>query len=153
MKTLLTICHCPSPNVEKIFDLVNQGAADAQIENVKVIAKRPLDATVDDMLTCDGIIVGSTANFGYMNGLLKDFFERIYYPCLDKKQGLPVSLFVKAGNDATGAVSAIHQIIKGLRWKSVQPDLVLVGDWDDEWEGRCYDFGMYMSAGLDNDIF
>lgn len=40
---------------------------------------------VEDVFECDVIILGIIENFGYMSGVLKDFFDCIYYLCLEKK--------------------------------------------------------------------
>jgi hypothetical protein len=88
-----------------------------------------------------------------MNGALKDFFERIYYPCLDHCQGLPWAMFVKAGNDGAGAQSSIRRIVQGLRWREVIEPAVCVGQPKPDDLARFEQFGMTMAAGLDAGIF
>ena len=88
-KRLLIVAHAPSPNTRRLLDAVVRGAGDPDIENVEVTSLSPFDATPDDVLAAQAIILGTTENLGYMSGALKDFFDRIYYPCLEQTQGLP----------------------------------------------------------------
>ena len=105
--------------------------------------------------TCYGPMALSSArqNFGYMSGAIKDFFERIYYPCLDKTEGLPYALFIRAGNDGLGAKTSIERIIKGLAWRAVQEPLICSGDYQESFHGLCEELGMTMAAGLEAGIF
>ncbi len=130
-----------------------QGASDDAIENTRVSLKTPPEANSDDVLNADAILLGTTENFGYMSGQMKDFFERIYYPCLEKTQGKPYALYIRAGNDGQGTKVAVEKIITGLRWKAVQPALILKGDYQSAFVDEVHELGMLMAAGLDNDVF
>ncbi len=149
MKNLLIVANLPSQNTRTLADAVLRGARHEDIDNVRVNLLSAPDADADAVLGCDGIIIGTTENFGYMSGLIKDFFERIYYPCLEEKQGLPYALYIRAGLDGTGTQIAVEKIITGLKWKAASPALVLKGDYRQEFESQCEDLGMLVSAGLD----
>ena len=151
-KKLLVVAHAPSTNTKKLVDAVLRGAHHADIENVEVTWKPPLEAGSDDVLNADGIILGTTENLGYMSGALKDFFDRSYYPVLEKKQGLPCAVYIRAGHDGTGTRRAIESILTGLRWKLAQDIIVCRGDWNDAFLEQCEELGLYMAAGLDNGI-
>ncbi|MBE9553814.1 MAG: flavodoxin family protein [Proteobacteria bacterium] len=152
-KRLLIVAHAPSPNTQRLRDAVLEGARDRQIGNVEARWIAPLEAGPDDVLAADAIILGTTENLGYMSGALKDFFDRCYYPCLEKTQGLPCAAYIRGGHDGTGAKRAIESITTGLRWRAVQEPLILRGDWDEAFVEQCRDLGMAMAAGLDGGIF
>tara|TARA_Y100000766_G_scaffold234039_1_gene208912 strand:+ start:511 stop:918 length:408 start_codon:yes stop_codon:yes gene_type:complete len=128
------------------------GANSPDISGVNAIAKNPFDATSEDVMAANGIILGTTENLGYMSGALKDFFDRIYYPCLEEKQGTPYALYIRAGHDGTGTRRGVETIVTGLRWKGVQEPLILKGDWQDSFVGSCEELGMAMAAGLEAGI-
>ncbi|WOV90802.1 MAG: hypothetical protein R1F54_09795 [Candidatus Zeuxoniibacter abyssi] len=110
-------------------------------------------AGVQDVLTANAVIIGTTENFGYMSGLIKDFFERIYYPCLEKTQALPWALYVRAGKDGAGALRAVCAIAVGLKWRAVQEPLLLHGNHKPEFIGQCETLGSTMAAGLEAGLF
>ena len=91
--------------------------------------------------------------FGYMSGLIKDFFERVYYPCLAHTQALPMALYIKAGNDGEGTKRSVERIVKGLQWRQVQEPLLLVGDYQPEFSEKCYELGQCMAEGLQLGVF
>ncbi len=153
MKQLIIVANTPSENTASLADAVLQGAQSPEIEDVSSRLLKPLEATADDVLSADGIIIGSTENFGAMAGLIKDFFERIYYPCLEEKQGLPYALYIRAGLDGTGTTTGIGKIITGLRWKPVTETLLLDGSFKPDFSSQCKELGMLMAAGLDNNIY
>lgn len=152
-RQLLLVAHAPSDNTARLRDAVLRGASADIIENVQVRWVAPLDATPDDVLQADAIILGTTENLGYMSGALKDFFDRCYYPLLERKQGMPCALYIRAGHDGTGTRRAIESIVTGLRWNWAQDPLVLRGEWQPGFIEQAEELGLYMAAGLDSGIF
>ena len=134
------------------MEAVVAGANSPDISGVNAIAKNPFDTTSEDIMAANGIILGTTENLGYMSGALKDFFDRIYYPCLEEKQGTPYALYIRAGHDGTGTRRGVESIVTGLRWKGVQEPLILKGAWQDSFVGLCEELGMAMAAGLEAGI-
>lgn len=153
MKKLLIVANMPSANTATLAEAVLAGANHQDISNVETTLLAALDAGPREVLDADGIIIGTTENFGSMSGLIKDFLERIYYPCLEKKQGLSCALYIRAGNDGTGTRLGIEKILTGLAWKSVNPPLMLKGEYQASFESDCKELGMLVAAGLDAGIF
>ena len=148
-KRLLIVANVPSDNTLALARAVLAGARDEDIDEVDAVHLAPLDAGPDEVLGCDAIVLGTTENFGYMSGATKDFLERVYHPCLERTQGLPWALYVRAGNDGRGAVESVSRIVTGLRWKAVREPLVLAGRWEDGFAEGCRELGMLMGASLD----
>ncbi len=152
-KKLLIIAHVPSDNTRKMAESVVNGAAHPEIDNVDVLTLTPLETQPEDIISADAVILGTTENFGYMAGLMKDVFDRCFYPCLDKTEGLPFAFYVRAGLDGTGTRTAIESITKGLSWKLVQEPLICKGAWDEAFLEQCEELGMSIAAGLEAGIF
>ena len=151
-KHLLVVAHNPSPNTQKLVEATLRGASHEDIEGVEVRFVPPLQAQPDDVLWADAIILGTTENFGYMSGALKDFFDRIYYPCLEHTEAMPFAVYIRAGLDGTGTRIAIEKITGGLKWKAVQESMILQGEYREEFEARCEELGMLMAASLESGI-
>jgi multimeric flavodoxin WrbA len=134
-------------------DAVVRGARHPDIENVELRVRPALDADARDLLWCDGFILGTPENFGYMSGAMKYFLDRIYYECLDKVDGRPYALFVRAGNDGTGAIASLQLILTVLSVKEVQEPVLIAGEFDETRLADCEELGMTMAAGLEAGIF
>lgn len=152
-KHLLIVAHAPSANSKSLMEAVARGARHSDIIGVESRIKRPFDAIADDVFWADAVILGTTENFGYMSGALKDFFDRVYYTCLDKTDGLPYAIFIRAGNDGSGARQSIERIASGLKWKLVQEPVICAGRFLPDYAERCEELGMAMAAGLEGGIF
>ena len=152
-KHLLIVSHTPSVNTRLLTEAVVRGAEHPDIEGVEVRLIAPLQAGPGDVLQANGIILGTTENFGYMSGALKDFFDRSYYPCLEKTEGLPYGLFIRAGLDGTGTRKAVERIVTGLRWKAVVEPLILQGKFTKDFIEPCEELGTTLAAGLEAGIF
>lgn len=151
-KTLLIVAHAPSPNTEKLAQAALDGAKHPDID-VKVILKSPQETQPEDVLAADALLLGTTENLAYMAGLTKDFFDRCYYPVLEKKQGMPFALYIRAGHDGTGTKLAMKTIITGLRWNQIQDTLILQGKWQDEFTGQVEELAMTLAAGVEAGIY
>lgn len=151
-KSLLIVAHAPSVNTKAMSDAVFTGAM-ADAEELTVRSLSPFEAGPEDVLSASALILGTTENLGYMSGALKDFFDRIYYPCLEETQGLPYALFIRAGHDGTGTRRGVETIVTGLRWRAIQEPLLCRGDYQDLFADQCHDLGMVVAAGLDAGIF
>jgi multimeric flavodoxin WrbA len=151
-KHLLIVAHNPSPNTQKLVEATLRGATHEDIAGVEAKHIAPLMADPEDVLWADAIILGTTENFGYMSGALKDFFDRIYYPCLEHTEALPFAAYIRAGLDGTGTKIAIGKITTGLKWKPVQETMILHGEYRPEFETQCEELGMLMAASLEAGI-
>ena len=152
-KRLLIVAHVPSANTQRMLDAVMAGVTAPEIDGVTVTHRPPLEAGPDDVLKADAIILGTTENLGYMSGALKDFFDRIYYPCLEETQGLPYCLYIRAGHDGTGTRRGVETIVTGLRWRAVRDPLICRGDFQEDFLPQAEELGMFMAAGLEAGIF
>jgi len=152
-KRLLIVAHAPSPNTLRLRDAVVAGARHPDIAGVEVVAQSPFDTRPEHVLAAQAIVLGTTENLGYMSGALKDFFDRCYYPCLDKTQGLPYALYIRAGHDGTGTKRGVETIVTGLRWRPVQEPLVCRGEFKEDFVPDCVELGTLMAAGLEAGVF
>jgi multimeric flavodoxin WrbA len=134
-------------------EAVIRGATHEDVSGVDVRVKTALDADAKDLLWADAFILGTPENFGYMSGAMKYFLDRVYYPCEDKLNGRPWALFVRAGNDGTGAISSVRRILAGLAVKEVQEPLLIKGDFDETRLADCEELGLTMAAGLEAGVF
>jgi multimeric flavodoxin WrbA len=134
-------------------DAVIAGATDSAVEGVDVRVRDALDGTPEDLLWCDGFILGTPENFGYMSGALKVFLDRSFYAVVDRIDGKPYALFVRAGNDGTGAITSVQRILSGLNVREVQPPLLIAGDFDEARLEECQELGLTMAAGLEVGVF
>tara|TARA_R110002094_G_scaffold169102_1_gene151613 strand:+ start:304 stop:774 length:471 start_codon:yes stop_codon:yes gene_type:complete len=151
-KTLLIIAHAPSENTKKMSEAAFKGATDREIENVEVRYLPPLETQPDDIIAADAIIIGTTENLGYMAGLIKDVFDRCFYGCLEKTEGMPFAFYVRAGHDGTGTRRAIESITTGLKWRLVQEPLICRGEFQEEFVDQCEKLGLSMAASLEAGI-
>ena len=153
-KRLLIITHAPSPNLQGLKNAVIRGARQPVIADIEVIEKSAFDAVPEDVLAADGLILGTPENLGYMSGALKDFFDRTYYAVIERTDGLPYALYIRAGqNGGDGTKFAVEKIVTGLRWRAVQATLIMGGRYYITFESQCEELGLTMAAGLEAGVF
>ena len=148
MKDLLIVAHAPSPNTRTLRDALITGAETGGEGQVTVRCVAPLETGADDVIGVDGVILSTPENLAYMSGAMKDFFDRSYNPCLERTQGMPYALQVRAGTDGTGTCQAVERIVTGLRWKAVAEPLICRGEFRDAFVSQCEELGAALAAGL-----
>jgi len=151
MTTILVIYHSQGGNNQVMAKAVAEGAG--AIEEARVIFKDALEATLDDLLECDGLIVGSPEYFGYMSGATKDFFDRTYEKAQGKVFRKPYCVFINAGNDGTGALTSIERICLGYQFKKVYDPIVKSGEITQETLDACREMGQTIAAGCSAGIY
>ena len=152
-KHLLIVYHSQSGSTERMAQAVIRGASHPDISGVEVRIRAALEADADDLLWADGFILGTPENFGYMSGAMKYFLDRVFYPCEGKINGRPWALFVRAGNDGSGAIASIRRILTGLAVREVQEPVLISGDFDEARLAECEELGLTMAAGIEAGVF
>jgi multimeric flavodoxin WrbA len=152
-KHLLIVYHLSKGKMRCMAEAVERGARSEDVDGVDVRVGLALQTGVDDLLWADALVLGTPENFGYMSGGMKDFLDRTFYPCEGKLEGMPYAMFVSAGNDGTGALTAIRRIASGFSFKEVQEPVLAVGGLTEAHVDACEQLGTTMAAGLEMGVF
>ncbi len=150
MRRLLIVHHTPSPATREILESVVAGARDPDVTGVEIVVRPALGTTISDVLEADGYLFGTSANFGYMSGALKHFFDTVYYPVLDHVAGRPYGLWVHGNNDTAGAVASVERISTGLGLVKSAGVLTVTGRVDGAVREQARDLGATLAAVLMN---
>lgn len=159
MARLLIVHHSPTPTVLELSEAVVAGARDESIVGVEVVVRPALEASADDVLAADGYLLGTPANFGYMSGALKHFFDTIFLQAggalsEDGSAGSasggrkPYGLWVHGRYDTTGAVRSVTSIVQALDWQQSASVLEVVGEVGEDERAAAYELGGTIAALL-----
>lgn len=160
MPRLLVVHHSPTTSMTTLTDAVLAGAHDDDLAGLEVVARPALAATAEDVLAADAIVLGTPANFGYMSGALKHFFDSTFLQvggALSDDGGagpgrgdgkVPFGLYVHGRYDVTGAVRAVTSITSALPWRQAAQVLEVLGDVTDEDVEAAYELGGTLGALL-----
>ncbi len=151
MATILIVYHSQTGNTQKMAQAVAEGAK--TIEGVEVLLKKAGDVTLDDLLIADGLAIGTPENFGYMSGMVKDFFDRTFYGAVEKVFRKPFVVFISAGNDGMGALRAIERIALGYKFKTVYKPVIAKGAITEEILSQCHELGATIAGGCQMGIY
>ncbi len=123
MKTLLIVYHSMTGGTEQMTRAAADGAA---AENG--VSVRRLHASVaqaDDVIDADAYVFATPENLAAISGLMKDFFDRCYYPALDRINGRPYATLICAGSDGQNAARQIGRIATGWRLRPIAEALIV----------------------------
>lgn len=117
-------------------------------------------AQPDDCLAAQGFLFVCPENLGGLSGVMKEFFDRCYYPLLGRIEGRAYATAIAAGTAGQGAQAQIDRIVTGWRLRRVaepcllttgadSPDAILAEKCIPETALLpCRDLGRLMAAGL-----
>lgn len=125
MKTLLIVYHSNTGGTQQMAEAAAAGAREATENAVDVRLLHASQAGPGDVLAADGYLFATPENLAAVSGLMKDFFDRSYYPVLDRVNGRPYGVLVCAGSDGSNATRQIERIAKGWRLKPVAASLIV----------------------------
>lgn len=163
MKTLLIVFHSLTGGTRQMAEAAARGASGEG--EVKVRLLTATAAQPADVLGAHAYIFATPENLAALAGLMKDFFDRTYYPVLDRINGRPYAMLVCAGSDGSNAVRQIERIVTGWRLRAVADPLIVcthaqtpeailapktIGRDD---LARCEEIGAALAAGLAMGIF
>ena len=146
MATLLIVHHSPTGAVRQIADAALAGARRDGIEGVTILERPALEASIDDVLAADAYLLGTTANFGYISGALKHFFDTTFYETREATSKRPFSYWIHGGYDTTGAERAMTSITTGFGWTLSAEPLVFTGEVGAEQLQQAEELGAMLAA-------
>ena len=163
MKTLLVVFHSLTGGTRQMTEAAARGAQTQSEVNVRLLPA--VQAQPEDVLAADGYIFATSETLAAISGLMKDFFDRTYYPVLERINGRPYAILICAGSDGQNAARQIARIATGWRLRAVAEPIVVcthaqtpeaifapkVISSDDL--SRCEELGAALAAGLAMGIF
>ncbi len=120
MKKLLIVWHSMTGGSEALARAACAGAEDVEVQLLHADV-----AGAADMLAADGYLFVFPENLAAISGVMKAFFDRVYYPCLGRIEGRPYAVIVCAGSDGSNAVRQTERIATGWRLKKVADSIIV----------------------------
>ncbi len=123
------------------------------------------DAGPADLLTAGGYLFATPENLAAISGIMKDFFDRCYYPVLETLNGRPYAAMICAGSDGENAARQVVRIATGWRLKTIAepiiirtnaqtPEAILAPKTISPQDlARCHTLGASLAAGLAMGVF
>lgn len=122
-RTLLIVYHSRTGGTEQMALAARHGAQRADGLEVRLLQAR--DAGPDDLLAAQAYLFATPENLAAIAGVMKDFFDRCYYPVLGQINARPYGLLVCAGSDGSNAVRQVERIATGWRLRKVAESLIV----------------------------
>lgn len=163
MRTLLIVWHSRTGGAQQMAEAASSGAADETAIRTRMLPAA--QAEPEDVLAADGYLFATPENLAALAGVMKDFFDRCYYPALDRINGRPYACAISAGSDGSNAARQIARIVTGWRLRPVAeplivctraqtPEAILAPKRIEAADlARCRDLGAALAAGMAAGIF
>ena len=123
MKTLLIVYHSLTGGARQMAQAALQGAGSEASVTTRLLTA--VETQPADLLGADGYLFVTPENLAAIAGLMKDFFDRCYYPVLGRIEGRPYAAMVCAGSDGSNAARQLARIATGWRLRAVAEPLIV----------------------------
>jgi multimeric flavodoxin WrbA len=123
MKTLLIVFHSLTGGTRQMAEAAARGAEAQSDVHVRLLPATK--AQPADVLAADGYIFATPETLAAISGLMKDFFDRTYYPALERINGRPYAILICAGSDGQNAARPIERIATGWRLRAVADPIIV----------------------------
>ena len=162
-KTLLIVYHSMTGGTRQMVEAAARGASSEPTVRIHLLPAP--EAQAADLLKADGYIFATPENLAAMAGLMKDFFDRTYYPALDRISARPYAMLICAGSDGQNAARQVERIATGWRLKAIADPLIVcthaqtpetilapkvIGQDDLK---RCEELGAALAVGMSMGVF
>jgi len=160
-KTLLIVWHSRTD----ASHIMAKAAADAACEEINVDMCEASQVTIEQVLCASAYLFAFPENLASMSGVMKEFFDRSYYPALGKIEGRSYGSIIAAGSDGSGAQQQLDRIVTGWRLRRVVDPLIVNFEAQspeqilapkkvcDAASQKCRDIGQTLAAGLSMGVF
>ena len=142
MAKVLIIYHSQSGNTEAMAGAVSEGARSAK---ATVVLKKASEANAQDILACDIVAFGTPNYFGYMSGMVKDYFDRVWATVRDKVANKPYVVFGSKGGGGSQAVDSVERICDGMKMSKFAQAVLATRKPTDEVIAECKELGRKLS--------
>lgn len=161
MAHLLIVYHSRTGGSQQMAEAAAAGAAG----EIETVLKAAVTAGPHDLRAASGYVFAAPENLAALSGVMKDFFDRCYYPVLGQLEGRPYAQMVCAGSDGENAARQTARIATGWRLREVQPALIVCTYAQTAEQilapkrieaadlAKCRDLGAAMGAGLSLGVF
>jgi multimeric flavodoxin WrbA len=124
---LAIVWHSRTGAAQAMAQAAAQGAAASAHENAgaRVCLVSADKATPELLLGAAAYLFVCPENLGSMSGIMKDLFDRSYYPLLGQVAGRAYATMIAAGSDGHGAQAQIDRIVTGWRLRRVAEPMIV----------------------------
>lgn len=143
MSNVLIIYHSLSGNTEVMAKAVEEGAASA---GATVTLKKAADADADDLLNCDAVVMGTANYFSRESGMMKDYFDRVFFAVKGNVDNKPYAVFGSYGGGGEVAMESLAKLCENAGLKKAADNVGAQREPSSEALEKCKALGAKMAV-------
>lgn len=116
-----------------------------KVDDAKPVLKRVDYATGIELIESDAVALGTPNYFGYMAGIMKDYFDRTV-GSRAKVEGKPAAAFSSGSGSSTGALDSLEKMITSFKLNKVAEGLVSEGEPTGDDLAKCVEMGTKLAT-------